>query len=108
MAISFRRCYIITYFPFVKPALPKQGIEFSTYCQKTSLHGARYYEYKRHGVVSPLVAIDLLTGHVHMDVQDKQRSAEFIQFLKQMEEFYSPDIEIRTILDSHSSHMLCD
>jgi hypothetical protein len=31
----------------------------------------RDYEYKRHGVVSLLAAIDLVSGHVHGDVQDR-------------------------------------
>jgi transposase len=65
----------------------------------------RDYEYKRHGVVSLLAAIDLLSGHVHGDVQDRHRSAEFIQFLKNLDQFYAPDIKIRMVLDNHSSHI---
>jgi transposase len=65
----------------------------------------RDYEYKRHGVVSLLAAIDLVSGHVHGDVQDRHRSAEFTDFLKQLDHFYAPDIKIRMILDNHSSHI---
>jgi transposase len=65
----------------------------------------RDYEYKRHGVVSLLAAIDLLSGHVHGDVQDRHRSAEFTDFLKKLDHFYAPDIRIRMILDNHSSHI---
>jgi transposase len=65
----------------------------------------RDYEYKRHGVVSLLAAIDLLSGHVHGDVQDRHRSAEFTDFLKKLDHFYAPDIKIRMILDNHSSHI---
>jgi transposase len=65
----------------------------------------RDYEYKRHGVVSLLAAIDLLSGHVHGDVQDRHRSAEFTDFLKRLDHFYAPDIKIRMILDNHSSHI---
>lgn len=65
----------------------------------------RDYEYKRHGVVSLLAAIDLVSGHVHGDVQDRHRSAEFTDFLKKLDRFYSPDIKIRMILDNHSSHI---
>ena len=65
----------------------------------------RDYEYKRHGVVSLLAAIDLLSGHVHGDVQDRHRSAEFTDFLKKLDHVYAPDIKIRMILDNHSSHI---
>jgi transposase len=65
----------------------------------------RDYEYKRHGVVSLLAAIDLVSGHVHGDVQDRHRSVEFTDFLKKLDHFYAPDIKIRMILDNHSSHI---
>src|SRR5271166_4078209 len=43
---------------------------------------ARDHEYKRHGTVSLLAGIDLLTGAVHALVKDRHRSREFIEFLK--------------------------
>src|SRR5947208_11132209 len=43
---------------------------------------ARDYEYKRHGTLSLLAGIDLLTGKVHALVKDRHRSREFIEFLK--------------------------
>ena len=66
---------------------------------------ARDSEYKRHGTVSLLAAIDLLSGHIHGDVQDRHRSAEFVEFLKGLDHFYAPQIKIRMILDNHSSHI---
>jgi len=66
---------------------------------------ARDSEYKRHGTVSLLAAIDLLSGHIHGDVQDRHRSAEFVEFLKTLDHFYTPEIKIRMILDNHSSHI---
>ena len=39
---------------------------------------ARDHEYKRHGTVSLLAGIDLLTGKVHALVKDRHRSREFI------------------------------
>jgi len=65
----------------------------------------RHYDYKRHGVVSLLAAIHLLSGHVHGDVQGKHRSAELTDFLKKLDHFYASDIKIRMILDNHSSHI---
>ena len=43
---------------------------------------ARDHEYKRHGTLSLLAGIDLLTGKVHALVRDRHRSREFIEFLK--------------------------
>jgi transposase len=65
----------------------------------------RDYEYKRHGVVSLLAAIDLISGNVHGDVQNRDRSSEFTDFLKRLDRLYAPDIKIRMILDNHSSHI---
>src|SRR5262249_23067130 len=42
---------------------------------------AREHEYKRHGTVSLLAGIDLVTGKVHALVKDRHRSREFIEFL---------------------------
>src|SRR6201991_2264036 len=46
---------------------------------------ARDYEYKRHGTLSLLAGIDLLTGKVHALVRDRHRSREFIEFLKRLD-----------------------
>src|SRR6202158_5406573 len=43
---------------------------------------SRDHEYKRHGTLSLLAGIDLLTGKVHALVKDRHRSREFIEFLK--------------------------
>ncbi len=65
---------------------------------------ARDYEYKRHGTVSFLAGIDLLTGQVHGMVKDRHRSREFIDFLKLLDKHYPDNIRIKIILDNHSSH----
>jgi hypothetical protein len=49
---------------------------------------ARDHEYKRHGTLSPLAGIDLLTGKVHSLVRDRHRSREFIEFLKLLDAAY--------------------
>jgi hypothetical protein len=46
---------------------------------------ARDHEYKRHGTLSLLAGIDLLTGQVHACVEDRHRSREFVGFLKQLD-----------------------
>ena len=66
---------------------------------------ARDHEYKRHGTLSLLAGIDLLTGKVHACVEDRHRSREFIGFLKRLDAAYPPDTAIKLILDNHSAHI---
>ena len=66
---------------------------------------ARDYEYKRHGTVSLLAGIDLLTGKVHALVKDRHRSREFIEFLKLLDTTYRAHTAIQLILDNHSAHI---
>jgi transposase len=66
---------------------------------------ARDHEYKRHGTLSLLAGIDLLTGKVHALVRDRHRSREFIEFLKLLDAAYPPRTAIKLILDNHSAHI---
>jgi len=65
----------------------------------------RDHEYKRHGTVSLLAGIDLLTGKVHALVKDRHRSREFIEFLKLLDQAYPTHTAIKLILDNHSAHI---
>src|SRR5258707_1206746 len=60
---------------------------------------ARDHEYKRHGTLSLLAGIDLLTGKVHALVRDRHRSREFIEFLKLLDVAYPTRTAIKLILD---------
>jgi transposase/uncharacterized protein YwbE len=66
---------------------------------------ARDHEYIRHGTVSLMAGIDLLTGKVHGQVVDRHRSREFIAFLKRVDQQYPSQIKIRLVLDNHSAHI---
>src|SRR5712672_1236816 len=66
---------------------------------------ARDHEYKRHGTLSLLAGIDLLTGKVHALVRDRHRSREFIEFLKILDAAYPAHTAIKLILDNHSAHI---
>jgi transposase len=66
---------------------------------------ARDHEYKRHGTLSLLAGIDLLTGKVHALVRDRHRSREFIEFLKLLDVTYPTRTAIKLILDNHSAHI---
>jgi transposase len=66
---------------------------------------ARDHEYKRHGTLSLLAGIDLLTGKVHARVEERHRSREFVSFLKLLDAAYPADTAIKLILDNHSAHV---
>jgi transposase len=66
---------------------------------------ARDHEYKRHGTLSLLAGIDLLTGRVHALVKNRHRSREFVEFLKLLDAAYPTDTAIKLILDNHSAHV---
>ena len=65
---------------------------------------ARDHEYKRHGTLSLLAGIDLLTGKVHACIENRHRSREFVGFLKRLDEAYPTETAIKLILDNHSAH----
>ena len=79
------------------PDLPPQPRLHATF--------ARDHEYKRHGTLSLLAGIDLLTGQVHASVEDRHRSREFVGFLKKLDAAYPADTAIKVILDNHSAHI---
>ena len=64
----------------------------------------RDYEYKRHGTVSLMAGIDLLTGHIYERVVDSHHSGEFIEFLKTLNTQCPAEKSIRIILDNHKIH----
>jgi transposase len=66
---------------------------------------ARDHEYQRHGTLSLLCGIDLLTGELLARVEERHRSREFVAWLKDVDAHYPEDWKIRIILDNHSAHI---
>ena len=66
---------------------------------------ARDHEHKRHGTLSLLAGIDLITGKVHALVEERHRSREFIEFLQLLDAAYPASTAIKLILDNHSAHI---
>lgn len=64
----------------------------------------RDYEYERHGTLSLLAAIDLLTGKAIPYISETHKSADFVEFLRRLDAKYPEGDKIRLILDNHSSH----
>ncbi len=65
----------------------------------------RDHEYIRHGTLSLLAGIDLLSGEVLGLVRERHRSAEFIEFLRLTDAHYPGQARIRIVLDNHSAHI---
>ena len=65
----------------------------------------RDHEYVRHGTMSLMAAIDLVSGQVHGQVVERHRSREFVEFLELLNAHYKPEMRIRVILDNHSAHI---
>jgi transposase len=65
---------------------------------------SRDHQYKRHGTMTLMAGIDLLTGRLHGQVKERHRSREFIEFLQQVDAYYPEQTTIRIILDNHSAH----
>lgn len=64
----------------------------------------RDHEYIRHGTVSLLAGIDLATGEILGLVRPRHRSAEFVEFLRALDQKYPAGVKIQIILDNHSAH----
>ena len=69
-------------------------------------HGELYrnHDYVRHGTLSLLAGIDLITGHIIPVVEERHRSSEFIQWLKIVDSYYPDDYQVNIIMDNHSIH----
>lgn len=66
---------------------------------------SRDEEYVRHGTLSLLAGIDLMSGRIHALVTERHRSREFIGFLRKIDEAYPSQLRIRIVLDNHSAHI---
>ena len=64
----------------------------------------RDYEYKRHGTLSLLAGIDLITGKVHSLIRERHKSSDFVDFLKLIDAHYPKECVIFMVLDNHSIH----
>jgi transposase len=89
-----------------KPGMQAIGSTAPDLLPKPGVHPAfaRDHEYKRHGTLSLLAGIDLVTGKVHALVKNRHRSCEFIEFLQLLDSAYPASTAIKIILDNHSAH----
>jgi len=64
----------------------------------------RDYEYVRQGTVCLQAALDLVTGFVHYRITERNRSEEFIEFLKMLDAQYPDRVKLKIILDNLKVH----
>jgi hypothetical protein len=65
---------------------------------------SREHEYRRHGTVSLLAGIYLVTGKVHALVKDRHRAASY-PIPQLLDAAYPAATAIKVILDNHSAHL---
>src|ERR1700758_464941 len=89
-----------------KPGVQAIGATVPDLPPQPGIHAAfaRDHEYKRHGTLSLLTGIDLVTGKAHALVRDRHRSCEFIEFLTLLDAAYPASTAIKIILDNLSAH----
>ncbi|GIH73560.1 IS630 family transposase [Sphaerimonospora thailandensis] len=64
----------------------------------------REFEYVRHGTVSILAAMNVLSGEVLAEQIDRNDSATFIAFLTMLDQMIDPRLNIYLIMDNGASH----
>jgi transposase len=64
----------------------------------------RTHDYKRHGTTSLFAALDVATGKVIGQLKRRHRSAEFLQFLKAIDESVPVGQEVHLIMDNYGTH----
>lgn len=62
------------------------------------------FEYRRHGTVSLVTALDVRTGEVLTEVIARNDAVTFTAFLDQLDRAIAPGREIHVVLDNGSSH----
>ncbi|MFG2586579.1 IS630 family transposase [Streptomyces malaysiensis] len=65
----------------------------------------REFEYRRHGTVSIIAALDVHTGQVLVEDIARNDSATFIDFLRMLDQSIDPKLTIHLVLDNGSSHV---
>ncbi len=64
----------------------------------------REFEYVRHGTVSLMAAMNVVTGTVHPKIITRNDTDTFIEFLTELAATVDPTLKIHVILDNGSSH----
>jgi len=61
-------------------------------------------DYKRNGTVDLFAALNILDGTVITQFHNKHRHQEFLSFLRILDEYIAPDLDVHVVLDNLSAH----
>ena len=64
----------------------------------------RTHDYMRHGTTTLFAALDIATGRVIGQTQQRHRAAEFLRFLHTIEQNVPADLDIHLIMDNYGTH----
>ena len=64
----------------------------------------RTHDYVRHGTTSLFAALNVLTGKVIGKCYRRQRSTEFLRFLRHIDNAVPEDLDIHLVMDNSSTH----
>jgi transposase len=64
----------------------------------------RSHDYMRHGTTTLFAALDLATGKVIGELHRRHRSAEFLQFLRTIDQRVPERLEIHLVMDNYGTH----
>jgi transposase len=64
----------------------------------------RTHSYIRHGTTSLFAALDVASGFVIGQCYKRHRSAEFLDFLKEIDAQVPPDLDIHIVMDNYATH----
>lgn len=87
-----------------KTGIQAKSRRFPTRGARPGRDQRREFEYRRHGTVSIIAAMDVATGQVVAERIARNDSATFIAFLRQLDQLTDPALRIHLIMDNGSSH----
>jgi transposase len=64
----------------------------------------RTHDYMRHGTTTLFAALDIATGEVIGELHRRHRSSEFVQFLRTVEAYVPPELDVHLVMDNYGTH----
>jgi transposase len=64
----------------------------------------RTHNYVRHGTLDLFAALNVATGKVIAQCKRKHRSADFVDFLREIDKHVAPELQVHVVLDNLSAH----
>ena len=64
----------------------------------------RPHDYMRHGTTTLFAALDIVTGEVIGEVHRRDRSSEFLRFLRTIEASVPPHLDVHLVMDNYGTH----